>query len=125
MIFAILGLLLAALEIYAWVFRPNTYASVNPITIGIPIVIAAGVLKRPANERAAILVFAAMLAVSLNRALIAPQALVHALVFGGAIYLAWWGSRPAEVNRTTFKRFAIVVAATVAGFLLVWAWNLR
>lgn len=124
MVFAILGILMAALEVYAWLFRPNSYVSVNPITIGIRIVIAVGVIKRPAYERAAILVFAAMLAVSLNRALIAPQALVHILVFNGAIYLAWWGSRAADVHRTAFKRFAIAVAATVAGFLLAWAWHL-
>jgi hypothetical protein len=123
--FAILGLLMAALEVYAWLFRPNSFIFVNPITIGLPIVIAAGVLKRPANERAAILTFAAMLAVSLNRALIAPQLLGHVLVFGGAIYLVWSGYRAADLDRTAFKRLAIAVAVTVAGFLLVWAWHLR
>lgn len=123
--FAILGLLLAALEVYAWLFRPNSLASVNPITIGLPIVIAAGILKRPAKERGAILTFAVMLAVSLNRALIAPQVLVHLVVFGGAIYLVWSGYRTADLNRMAFKRFAIAVAATIAGFLLVWAWHLR
>jgi len=122
--FAILGLVMAALEVYAWLFRPNSFASINPITIGLPIVIAAGVLKRPANERATILAFAAMLAVSLNRALIAPQALVHVLVFGGAIYLAWSGYRTAGLNGMALKRLAIAVAVTVAGFLLVWVWHL-
>jgi hypothetical protein len=93
--FAILGLFLATVDVYGWLFRPNSFASVNPITIGLPIVIAAGVLKRPANERTSILTFAAMLAVSLNRALVASQALVHVLIVGGAIYLAWraFGSR--------------------------------
>jgi len=84
-------MLLAVFDVYAWLFRPNSFASVNPITIGLPIVVAAGILKRPAKERGAILTFAAMLAVSLNRALIAPQALVHLVVFGGAIYLVWSG----------------------------------
>jgi hypothetical protein len=88
-VFAILGLVLATVEVYTWLFRPNSYASVNPITIGLPVVIAAGVLKRPANERGAILTFAAMLAVSLNRALVSSQALVHVLILGGAIYLVW------------------------------------
>ena len=124
MIFAILGILMGALEIYAWLFRPNSSASVNSITIGLPIVIAAGVLKRPANERTAILTFAAMLAISLNHSLIAPQALGHVLVFGGAIYLAWWGYRTADLNRMAFKRCVLAVAVTVAGFLLVWAWRL-
>jgi hypothetical protein len=125
MMFAILGMLMVALEVYAWLFHPNSFASVNPITIGLPIVIAAGILKRPAKDRGAILTFAAMLAVSLNRALIAPQVLVHLVVFGGAIYLVWSGYRTADLSRTAFKRFAIAVAATVAGFLLVWAWHLR
>jgi hypothetical protein len=117
--FLILGVLMAALEVYAWLFRPNSYASVNPITIGLPIVIAAGVLKRPANERADILTFAVMLAVSLNRSLIPPQALVHVLVFAGAIYLVWSGYRTADLNRMAIKRLAIAAAVTVAGFILV------
>ena len=122
--FAILGVLMAGLEIYALLFRPNSYASVNAITIGLPIVIAAGVLKRPANERAAILIFAALVAVSLNRAMIPLQALVHVLVFGGAIYLVWSGYRTADIDRLALKRFVIAVTVTVAGFLLLWAWHL-
>lgn len=124
MVIPILGLLMAALEAYAWLFRPNSYASINPITIALPIVIAAGVLKRPANERPAILILAATLAVSLNRALIGPQALVHVLVFGGAMFMAWWGFRSAALNRAALKRFAIAVAVTGVGFLLAWVWQL-
>jgi hypothetical protein len=124
MMFAIVGVLMAALEVYAWLFRPHSYASVNPITIGLPIVIAAGILKRPANERGALLTFAAMLAVSLNRALIPSEALVHALVFGGAVWLVWWGYRAADMNQKALKRLAIAMAAAVAGFLLIWAWHL-
>jgi threonine/homoserine/homoserine lactone efflux protein len=65
-----------------------------------------------------------MLAISLNRVLIASQALVHVLVFGGAIYLAWRGYRTGDLNRKAFKRFAIVAAVVAAGFLFVWAWHL-
>jgi hypothetical protein len=124
MIYAILGMLMATLEAYVWLFRPNSHASPNPITIGLPIVIAAGILKRPANERAAILTLAAMLALSLNRALIAPQMLVHVVVFAGAAYLAWWAYRRADVNRAAFKRLAIVVGVTLAGFAIVWFWQM-
>ena len=123
MIFAILGILMAALEIYAWLFRPNSHVSVNPFTIGLPILIAVGIFKRPTDERWAILVFAAILAVSLNRAVMAPQ-VVRVLVFVGAIYLAWWGCRTSDLSRTDLKRLAIIVAATVAAFLLMWAWQL-
>jgi hypothetical protein len=124
MMFAILGILLAALEAYAWLFRPNSYASINPITLALPIVIAAGVLKRPAKERVGILAFAAILAVSLNRALVAEPMLVRVLVFGGAAWLMWWGYRH-NMNREAVKRFALAVVATVLGFLLLWLWQLR
>jgi hypothetical protein len=123
MTFAILGTLVAVLEVYVWLFRPNSYTSPTVITIGLPIVIAAGILKRPANERTAILTFAAMLAISLNRALIAQQALVHVSVLGGAAYLGWWGYRRPDVNRTAFKRLAIGVGVTFGGFVLVWLWH--
>jgi hypothetical protein len=124
MLFAILGMLIAVLEAYVWLFRPDSHTSPNAMTIGLPIVIAAGVLKRPAKERAAILTFAAMLAVSLNRALIAQQTLVHVLVFGGAAYLAWWAHRRAGVNRAAFRWFAVLVGITVGGFALVWLWQM-
>lgn len=124
MTFTILGILVAVLEVYVWLFRPNSHTSPNAITIGLPIVIAVGILKRPANERTAILAFAAMLAVSLNRALIAQQALVHVLVLGGAAYLAWWGYRRPDVNRAAFKRLAMGVGVTLGGFVLVWLWQL-
>lgn len=124
MMFPILGLLMAVVELYAWLFRPNSYAPVNPITIGLPIAIAAGVLTRPANERPAVLIFAAMLFVSLNRVLIGPQALIRALVCGGAICLTWWGCGTSGWNAAALKRFAIVVAVTVAAFLLGWVWQL-
>lgn len=124
MTLAILGMVLAILEAYAWLFRPNSFASINAITIGLPIVIAAGVLKRPASERLAILTTAGIAAVSLNRALIGQPTLVRVLVFGGAGYLMWWGYRSAEVNRRVFKRLAIVGAVTLGGFVLVWLWQL-
>jgi hypothetical protein len=123
MLFAILGMLIAVLEAYVWLFRPTSHPSPNALTIGLPIAIAAGVLKRPANERAAILTFAAMLAVSLNRALIAPQTPVHVLVFAGAAYLTWWAHRTAGVNREAFKRLAVLAGVTVCGFALVWLWQ--
>src|SRR5260221_14535728 len=53
-LFAILGMLIAAPEAYVWLFRANTYASPNVITIGLPVVIAVGIFKRPAHERGAI-----------------------------------------------------------------------
>ena len=123
MTLAIVGMLVAVLEVYVWLFRPNSHPSPNVITIGLPIVIAAGILKRPANERTAILTFAAMLALSLNRALIAQQALIPVLVFGGAAYLACWGYRRPDVNRAAFKRFAMGVGVTLGGFVLVWLWR--
>jgi hypothetical protein len=64
-----------------------------------------------------------MLAVSLNRELIAQQTLVHVLVFGGAAYLAWRAHRTAGVNRAVFKRFAVVAGVTVGGFALLWLWQ--
>jgi hypothetical protein len=123
MVFAILGVVVAVLEIYTLLFRPDSFASVNPITIGLPIVIGAGAFRRPVAERAPVLVFAAMLAVSLNRMLIVPQVLVHILVFGGALYLGWWGYRVA-LRRRELKRLGVAVCVTVAGFLLIWAWQL-
>jgi hypothetical protein len=124
MMFAILGMLMAILEAYVWLFRPNSHASPNPITIGLPLLIAAGILKRPTKERAAILTFAAILAVSLNRALIAQQMLVRVTVFAGAAYLTWWGHRTGDVNQATFKRLAVVAGATLGGFVIVWLWQL-
>jgi hypothetical protein len=120
MLFAILGMLIAALEVYVWLFRANSYASPNPITIGLPVVIAVGILKRPASERVAILTFAGLLAISLNRALVAQQLLVHVLVFGGAAYLAWWTYRRPDVDRLVFRRLVVLLAATLVGFVLVW-----
>lgn len=124
MTYAIVSILFATLETYVWLFRPNSHASPNPITIGLPLVVAAGIFKRPANERAAILTFAAIGAVSLNRALIAQQSLVHVVVFGGAGYLAWWAYRSAEVSRAAFKRLAVVMGVTLGGFVLAWLWQL-
>ena len=124
MTYAIVSILFATLETYVWLFRPNSHASPNPITIGLPLVVAAGIFKRSANERAAVLTFAAIGAVSLNRALIAQQSLVHVVVFGGAGYLAWWAYRRAEVSRAAFKRLAVVMGVTLGGFALVWLWQM-
>lgn len=123
MMFAIVGALIAVLEVYAWLFRPDSFRAIDPITIGLPIVIAAGILTRPATERTVILTTAALLAVSLNRALIPYPTLVHVLICGGAAYLMWWGHWNAAGDRASFRRLSIAVVATLGAFLLAWAWS--
>src|SRR5262245_36896943 len=126
MIYPILGIVLAALDLYASLYRPSTQASPNAVTIGMPILIAAGILQRPTAERTSILVLAAMLGVWLNRVVIPQQAPVHLLVFAGALFLTWRAYRAPEAGRTADpRRLIVIVAVVLSAFALVWLWQLR
>jgi hypothetical protein len=125
MIFPILGIVLVAIDAYATLIRPSAQVTPNAVTIAMPILIAAGILKRPANERASILVLAAMFGVWLNRVVIPAQAVVHVIVLAGAVFLTLEGYRNDALKRGNLQGFTIIVGAVLGAFALVWLWQLR
>ena len=121
-LFAVLGIVLVLLDVYVLTVRPSE-ASPSIVTIALPVLIAAGVLTRPARERVAILSFAVMLAAWLNRAVVTPQILVHGVVLGGAALLVWRSYRSPTTGRASRIRLLVAACASIVGFVLVWLWR--
>lgn len=124
MAYLILGVLLAAIDLYAWRFRPTAPSAVNAVSVGIPILILAGVFRRPRKEWPAIVILAVSFALFLNRALIPSQPLAYGCVLGASIIVAILGYRLSAFDDTSKRRLGVATAAVLGAFAVFWLWGL-
>ena len=97
--YMILGVLLAAIDIYAWLFRPAAASRMDAFSVGIPILILVGVVKRPKNEWPAIVALAASFALFLNRVLIPSPRIAYACVLAASVVVIVLGDRLSAVEQ--------------------------
>jgi hypothetical protein len=120
MVYAIIGIALAALDLYA-LFWEGTVGH-HPFRlqdVAIPALLALTLLASPKTERLPILAMTATVAIALNQWLFGSGLFVHTLVLLGAVLTVWSGLAVRERAPVT-TRERVIARLAMAGVLAAW-----
>jgi hypothetical protein len=90
------------------------------LTVGIPVLLALGMARRPRQERPAGLVLAATLGTALNRRALGNATVVHCAVLLGALFFGWLGYRLRDADSGQQRSLTVASLCVLGGFLVVW-----